>query len=345
MARRPTRGRAFRKGGLWYQPLVRIIYGYESIREPLGPIVMTIGTFDGLHLGHEAIIERIVDRARKTGTKSLVYSFFPPPWRVLGRGKHPYLILTLQDKVDLLHRLGVDFLLTEEFTPDLQRITHVDFAQEVLRARLDPREIHVGYDFHFGKDRKGDAPFLESFFAESVTEIRPHGAVRVNGDIVGCTMIREHVCEGRVAQAAPFLGRWHFVRGVVVRGRGRGRTIGVPTANIAPSTELVPPAGVYAVLLRVGDGPELLPGVANLGFRPTFAEREFSIEVHLFDFEGDLYGERVHLDFVERIRDEQRFDGVEALVAQIGQDISRVRAMLPFPQPPSGDVTWDPKPR
>lgn len=323
---------------------MQIIYGYKAIEEPPGPLVMTIGTFDGLHVGHRAIIERVVDRARNNGCRSLVYSFYPPPWRVLGRGKHPYLILTLKDKIDLLSELGVDVLVTEEFDPELQKMLHTDFAAAVLRDLLDPAEIHVGYDFRFGLDRLGDARFLDRFFADSHTQVRPHGAVRIDGGIVGCSLIRELVRGGRVREAAPLLGRWHFVRGAVVRGRGRGTTIGVPTANIAPRTELLPPPGVYAVELRVGSEAIRRPGVANLGFRPTFSETDFSIEVHLFDFDGDLYGERVRVAFVERVRDEQKFDSAEALVARIRADIAQVRGLLPFRDPPPGELTWDPKP-
>lgn len=323
---------------------MEIIYGYQGVTEPLGPVVMTIGTYDGLHVGHRAIIENLVRRAQKTGARSLVYSFYPPPWRVLGRGEHPYLILTLQDKIDLLHRMGVDILITEEFTPALQAQTHTEFAQEVLKERLDPQEIHFGYDFRFGKDRLGDLPFLLDFFAGSSTEIRPHGAVRLDGDIVGCRLIRGRVCSGEVAAAAPLLGRHHFISGVVVRGRNRGNKIGFPTANVQPNTELLPPAGVYAVQMWVGRESEPRPGIANLGFRPTFAEQDFSVEVNLFDFDGDLYGERVRVDFIHRVRDEMKFDGIDSLVAQIRADVAQVRAALPFPPPPAGALTWDPKP-
>jgi riboflavin kinase / FMN adenylyltransferase len=323
---------------------VEIIYGYQGVTGPLGPVVMTIGTYDGLHVGHCAIVEGIVRRAKKTGARSLVYSFYPPPWRVLGRGEHPYLILTLQDKIDLLHRMGVDILITEEFTPALQEQSHDAFAQEVLRDRLAPQEIHFGYDFHFGKDRIGDAAFLTDFFADSPTEVRPHGAVRVDGNIVGCRLIRGEICNGNVAAAEPLLGRHHFVSGAVVRGRNRGNKIGFPTANVQPNTELIPPAGVYAVQMWIGREQTPRPGVANLGFRPTFAEQDFSIEVHLFDFDGDLYGERVRVDFIQRVRDEMKFDGIDSLVAQIQADVAQVRSLLPFAPPRAGTMTWDPKP-
>lgn len=322
---------------------MRIIYGYESIQEDLGPIVMTIGTYDGLHVGHQAIVEQVVERAAKTGAKSLVYSFFPPPWRVIGRAKNPWLILTLKDKIQLLDSLGVDFLVTEQFTPAIQEQTHVEFAEEVLGRRIGAREIHFGYDFAFGKDRKGDVHYLREVFGPRGVDIRPHGAIRLDGEVVGCTRVRELVCSGQVAAAAPLLARYHFVRGVVVKGRGRGRGIGYPTANVQPETELLPPAGVYAVQITVGDAAPR-PAIANLGFRPTFAEQDFSIEVHVFDFDGDLYGERVRVDFVQRVREEKRFSGVEELVAQIDQDVATVRRSLPWTLPVGGELSWDPKP-
>jgi len=325
---------------------VEIRYGYEAIEDSLGPVVMTIGTFDGLHLGHHALVERILDRARKTGSRSVVYSFFPPPWRILGtRRDDPYLILTLQDKVDLLYRMGVDILITEEFRPDIQRLSHREFAQTVLKDRIAPREIHVGHDFRFGHGRQGDWRFLDHFFADTETEIRPHGAIRVGGEIAGCSLVRRLVRRGEVERAATILGRRHFIRGSVVRGRGRGRGIGFPTANLEPSTELVPPSGVYAVEMLLEDEEEWRPGVCNIGFRPTFAEKELAIETHLFDYDGDLYGQRVRLAFVRRLRDEIRFDSVDALVARIHQDGADARAMLPFPPVPPVEVTWDPKPR
>ncbi len=324
---------------------MEIVYGYEQVTEPLGPIVMTIGTYDGLHVGHRAIIEQVVERARKTGRRSLVYSFYPPPWRVLGRGEHPYLILTLKDKIRLMAELGVDVLVTEEFTPKIQVQSHEAFARDVLRERLAPAELHFGYDFRFGEDRLGDAAFLKAFLAEDGVDVRPHGAVRVNGQIAGCTVIRKHVCSGDVAGAVPLLGRYHFVRGVVVKGRQRGRTIGFPTANVAAQTELLPPPGVYAVQMRRDGHEGAIPGVANLGFRPTFDEQDFSLEVHLLDFEGDLYGERVCVDFVDRVREERRFSGADALVAQIKADVASVRERLPYPTPGRSALSWDPKPQ
>lgn len=321
---------------------MQILHGTDEIEAPLPPCVATIGTYDGLHLGHRAIIEGVVARARKRGQPALVYSFWPPPWRSLGTARHPFLILTFQDKVELLARMGVDILVSQGFTPEIQEMEAVVFATEVLTKRLSVAELHVGYDFRFGRARSGDAALLTQVLGPMGVDVRPHGAVRIDGEVVGCTRIRECIVSGQVEAAALLLGRRHFVRGVVVRGRGRGRTIGFPTANIEPATELLPKPGVYAVEVEVGG--RTLAGVANLGFRPTFEEQGLSLEAHLFDFAGDLYGERARVAFVARLRDERRFSSKEALVEQIGTDAAAARALLPFAVLPAGQLSWDPKP-
>lgn len=328
-----------------YPSVVQIHHGTDDLSAPLPPCVATVGTYDGLHLGHRAIIEGAVQRARKLGLPAVVYSFWPPPWRSLGTARVPFLILSFQDKVDLIARMGVDVLVTQGFTPEIQQMDAEDFARDVLFLRCGVRELHVGYDFRFGRGRAGDAALLTTVLGPLGVEVRPHGAVRVDGEIVGCTRVRERVIDGDVEGAASMLGRRHFVRGVVVKGRGRGRTIGFPTANVEPTTELLPRPGVYAVELQVGDDPQLRPGVANLGFRPTFAEKELSFEIHLFDFAGDLYGERVRASFVARVRDERRFESREALIEQIHHDAAQVRALLPFPSLKRPQMTWDPKPQ
>ena len=240
--------------------------------------------------------------------------------------------------------MGVDCLVTEEFTPDLQRISHTEFSEQVLRDRFAPSELHIGYDFHFGRDRLGDWQYLRSFFPPLGTEVRAHGAVRDGEEIIGCSAIREKVRKGLVSQAARMLGRYHFLRGIVIKGRGRGRGIGFPTANIETNTELVPPPGVYACEIELERDGSLHPAIANLGFRPTFAEQSFSIEAHVFDFSGDLYGERLRLRFVDRVREERNFNDVESLVAQIHKDVEKVRTMMPFGGPPEAEIRWDPKP-
>ncbi len=295
---------------------------------------MTLGTFDGVHLGHRQLVGKVVERARAIAGEAVVYSFYPPPWRVLGTARNPYLLTTFEDKASLLHGLGVDVLVTEEFTPEIQALNATRFAEEVIQARIHPKEIHVGYDFAFGKDRQGDAAFLKGFFEPQGTAVRQMEPVWQEGGIVSCTSIREHLVAGRVEEGARLLGRWHFISGAVVRGRGRGRGIGFPTANIQPRTEMIPPSGVYAV--RLTTAASSWEGVANLGYRPTFSEREFAIEAHLFDFTGDLYGEPVRLHFIERIREERRFSDVAALITQITEDVEAAKRKRPYPLGPIG---------
>jgi len=310
---------------------MRIIYGHASIAPPLHGAVMTVGTFDGVHRGHQAMIGRLVQRARDCGGTPVVYSFYPPPWRVLGRTENPFLITTFQDKASLLADMGVEVLVTETFSSGFQSLDAVSFVRDVLIASFDPKEVLVGYDFRFGRKRLGDIELLQRELRRCDARASQVDAVSLDGDVVSSTRVRRAVVSGDLSFAEHLLGRRHFISGAVVRGRGRGRSIGFPTANISPLTELVPAPGVYAIELETAEGCH--PGVANLGFRPTFAEHDFSIEAHLFDFDGDLYGETVRLHFVARIREEQKFDSKDALIEQIHSDVRRVREMVPFPEP------------
>ena len=286
--------------------------------------VLTVGNFDGVHRGHRVLLERLVARAREIGRPSMVYTFEPSPRMVLGRGPH-YRILQVEDKVSLLGQLGVDQVCLERFSPALAARPSEWFVQEVLSHRLRPSAMVVGHDFRFGRGRSGTAELVQ----ESLPDLP---FTQVEGElegqeIISSSSIREAVAKGRVALAAKMMGCCHRLRGRVVPGAGRGRTLGGPTANIAPETELLPARGVYAVRLFDSEG-RTLPGVANLGLRPTFGGRTYTVEVHLLDFVGDLYGDEVCVDFVERIRDEQRFSGVEELVARIQQDIQATREIF-----------------
>jgi riboflavin kinase / FMN adenylyltransferase len=312
---------------------MRIVYGHTQLRQPLPDVVMTVGTFDGVHRGHQAIIRRVVDHAHQRGGTAVVYSFYPPPWRILGRTDNPFLITTFEDKASLIADLGVDVLVTEGFTSELRALDAVGFVHDVLLERFAPREVLVGYDFRFGHDRRGDLALLQGELARHDATASQMGAVEIGGDAVSSTTIRRAVVGGDLGRATQLLGRHHFISGAVVRGRGRGRSIGFPTANISARTELIPAPGVYAVELEAGG--ERWPGVANLGYRPTFDERGFSIEAHLFDFQGDLYGVNARLHLVQRVREERRFASPEALIEQIHLDAAEVHAMLPFPVPGS----------
>ena len=281
--------------------------------------VATIGNFDGLHLGHQRLVNRLLEQARELDAPSLVYTFDPPPRIVLQPRKAPPRIATLEQKVQGLFDLGVDHVVVEEFTLEFGALPPEWFADEII-GRLQPRAMVVGYDFRYGQGRAGNAETLRAHRPELPVEAVE--ALQQGPVTVGSSRIREAVAEGRVQDASVMLGRPYALVGVVVEGDRRGRTMGFPTANIDADNELIPAPGVYAV--RVDERP----GVANLWVRPTFDGARFVIEVHLFDFDGDLYGQRLQIDFVQRIRPEQRFKSTAELVEQIRKDAALARAAL-----------------
>ena len=289
-----------------------------------GPVV-SIGNFDGLHHGHRVLLRRLVEGARRQGGPAVVYTFEPPPRVVLAPSQHMARILSWPDKVRLLGEQGVDAVVVERFSRAFAQHPPEWFATEVLGRRLRARGLVVGYDFRFGRARAGDVGMLKRLLPDMPVD--QVAAVELDGAVCSSSAIRERVASGDVAGAARLLGRWHFVRGTVVAGDRRGRTIGFPTANVDTDAELLPAHGVYAVQARVDGGPPL-PGVANLGLRPTFDGTMVQLEVHLFDFSGDLYGRELMVCFVERLRGEQRFAAVDALVARIRQDAELARSAL-----------------
>lgn len=305
--------------------------GTHEISSRLEDVVLTIGNFDGMHLGHQMILREVVARARALGGTSVVMTFDPQPGRVLGKQFTPG-VMTLEDRAAIALSLDVDVFIVQPFTLELAHMVPTDFVEQVLLPYLDLRSVMVGYDFCFGRERSGDIHFLRRYFGPRNVDVYQFGQLSLNvseGDTqeaISSSRVRKLVLEGQVARAAHLLGRSHFLRGTVVTGDQRGRTIGFPTANIASRTELVPAIGVYATWLEV-DGKRL-PSVTNVGMRPTFEGQDLRIEAHVLDFEGDLYGQEVVLHFEERIRGEARFSGIDALKAQIAQDVAQGRALL-----------------
>jgi riboflavin kinase / FMN adenylyltransferase len=296
---------------------------------PLGwpsPAV-TIGNFDGVHRGHQALVSAVVVRAREIGGVSVVLTFDPHPARVLGPGRAPAALTTLTQKEELLALLGVDRLAVLPFDAGVARLPPDAFAREVLQRAIGARHVVVGESFRFGHRREGDARALAALGEGLGFSVRALPAVLEEGGLVSSSRVRDDLVRGDVRAARALLGRPYFVDASVVRGDGRGRAIGVPTANLLADNEILPSRGVYAARFRVPAGA-WHSCVVNLGQRPTFGGESPTVEAHLIDFEGDLYGARVRLEFHERLRDEQRFDGPEALVARIREDVARARALL-----------------
>ncbi len=292
---------------------------------------MVIGNFDGVHRGHRAVVAAAVREADERGLAPLVLTFHPHPSEVLGRGKQEVLT-PLEHKIELLTRAAPKLaVVVEPFTLELAAKTPRQFAEELLVAELGAGVVIVGDNFRFGKGRAGDVQTLVELGQELGFVAHTHP---LEGDVHGpysSSRIRDAVKRGELGLATSILGRPHALSGTVVEGDGRGRTIGVPTANLAPVPELLPPWGVYACLVdqvdEHGTARALGRGVANIGERPTF-DASFSVEVHVLDLDQDLYGQRLRLHLVERLRDERKFDDRDALVAQIQRDIAQARSRL-----------------
>lgn len=288
----------------------------------MGPSVVVIGNFDGVHRGHQAVLRQARTLADSRGLTCVVLTFDPHPSEVLGRGVPPRLT-TLARRVDLLRAHGAAEVAVEPFTTELAAWSPARFATDLLAQRLGARVVVVGQNFRFGHQRAGDFATLEALGNASGFEAV---AAEVAGDEEGpfsSTRVRDAVAAGEVERAARVLGRGHSLSGVIAHGDARGRTLGFPTANLGGVEEMLPAYGVYAV--RVSGGHE---GVMNVGVRPTVSGMSLRIEAHLFDFAGDLYGHQLRVELVARLRGEQRFAGIDELRAQIAKDAADARERL-----------------
>lgn len=296
--------------------------------------ILTPGNHDGVHLGHRALL-RTARELATDGLDVVALTFDPHPAQLLAPERAPALITELERRCALLRRAGADRVEVLAFDEALASMSPDEFVNDVLVDRMRARGVVVGPDFRFGKDREGDVTRLAKLGGAHGFVVRVEEPVVVRGAPVSSTRVRTALTDGDIDLATALLGRVHELEGTVVRGQQRGRTIGVPTANLAPPAVLAPADGVYAVVARVvGDGA-VLSGVANLGVRPT-VEAGRSIEVHLFDFDGDLYGSTLRVGFVTRLRGERRFDGLAALKEQIARDMDDARERLARAQP----ETW-----
>lgn len=290
---------------------------YDQIKDS----VVTIGTFDGVHLGHQKIIKRLVAIAHAEQLQGLVLTFFPHPRMVVQKDTSIKLINTIDEKADLIQDLGVDHLVIKAFTKDFSRLTSLEYVRDVLVNKLHVKHIIVGYDHHFGRNRTANIKDLKefgAFYGFKVTEIT---AQEVGDVAVSSTKIRSALAEGSIKVANQFLGYNFMLNGTVVKGKGLGNTIQFPTANlqIEESYKLIPKKGVYLVQSIID--AQLVYGMLNIGTNPTVSDaNEISVEVFFFDFNQTLYGTALNIQFLDRIRDEIKFSGLQALKVQLEQD-------------------------
>lgn len=294
-----------------------------------GPVknsVLTLGNFDGLHIGHCKVIKKVVQRAHKLACPSVVYTFDPHPLKVVSPQKSPPLILDLEDKIRLIEELGVDYLVLARFNRAFAERHPDEFVKEALVKSFSPTEVWVGHDFSFGKGRTGTVEHLKQLGGELgfTTHVVP--AHKKLGAVVSSSRIRALIIGGMVKDAAALLGREYSIKGRVVKGARVGASLGFPTANLDSGSEIIPGDGVYAAWAYLSG--EKHPAVLNIGTAPTFEGRGRCVEVHMLDFNGRIYGRRLVVAFVQRLRSETAFESPAALAAQIGRDAARARRIL-----------------
>lgn len=309
---------------------MKIINGIESIREPFKNTAITIGNFDGVHIGHQSLFHEVIEQADEMEGTSVALTFEPHPVKVLSPNGGPPLITILEQKVELIEKTGIDVLICEPFSRQTAEITAAAFVTDILVKRIGMRAIVVGQDYAFGKDRRGNIDFLKRLAPRlNYRVIVAHWIETANlwRGRISSTKIRELVKAGRVAESRRLLGRYYQVRGVVAKGRDRGgKLLGFPTANINLQDELCPKTGVYAVTVECLSGK--YAGVANIGYSPTFDDHVFTVEAHLLDFNENIYGKKIRVNFIQRIRDEIRFEKISELAQQIRRDIDQARRIL-----------------
>lgn len=309
---------------------MQLINDLNDISKPFKNAVITIGNFDGVHIGHQALLSRTVEKAVGMDGVSLAMTFKPHPARVLKQNNHPPLITLYEQKVELIARSGIDFLITIPFPREFAAITAKQFVEDLLVGKIGIKAIVIGQDYTFGKNREGNVSLLKNFaeafgFAVIVMDWIPVSK-HIHGRI-SSTKIRELLMEGKVSNAEKLLGRFYQIKGTVVSGRDRGgKILGFQTANINLKDELCPKTGIYAVTVDYDE--KKYKGVANIGYSPTFDDHIFTVEVHILDFNENIYGQKIRINFIRRIRDEIKFSNIPALSKQIEKDVEEAHNIL-----------------
>ena len=306
---------------------MKIFDHLDKIHEPFKNAVITIGNFDGVHIGHQALFHEVIETAETVGGTSIAMTFEPHPIRVLKQNGQPPLITLYEQKTELIERTGIDVLICVPFTRAFASLSADQFIRELLVKKIGMKAIVVGEDYSFGKNREGSIDLLKSYGPDYGFEVILPGWIKMSKgftDRISSTKIRELVIDGHMTEAEKMLGRHYQIRGRVVIGRDRGgKLLGIPTANINLHDELCPKTGIYAVTVECRGNQH--NGVANIGYSPTFEDHEFTVEVHILDFNDNIYGEKIRVNFIKRLRDEIKFSNISALIDQIKKDIAAAR--------------------
>ncbi|MFZ3208918.1 MAG: bifunctional riboflavin kinase/FAD synthetase [Geobacteraceae bacterium] len=303
-----------------------IIRDLNEITGKLPGAVVTIGNFDGVHLGHREIFRRVRRTAQETGGVSVVVTFEPHPLKVLPSGKKLRLINTYAEKELLIEASGIDYLVAIPFNKDFAAISAEQFIRDILVVRIGARRVIIGYDYAFGRNREGNVDLLRRIGAEMGFVVEVMEPIGIDGAIYSSSAIRRMIEAGNVREVVALLGRHFSIGGTVVHGHHRGKGLGFPTANLETDKELIPGFGVYAVKVRIDE--QIYDGACNIGDNPTFGDDKRVIEVFIFDFTGEIYGREVRLYFMERLRGEEKFPDAALLQQAIAADVARCREIL-----------------
>lgn len=306
---------------------MKIFDGIDKIEKKLPYPVLTIGNFDGMHLGHQAIFRMLQERAKKKNGTSVVFTFVPHPLSVIAPERAPKLLTTYKEKIRLIKDFGIDAIICANFTKNFANISAEDFVRKILCEGIGVKEIFIGSNYLFGKGRKGSPELLRSMGRECGFRVTVVDEIKINNKDLSSSKIRTLVAKGKVDEVSEFLGRHYSVEGIVVEGAKRGKSLlNTPTANLLTANELLPKDGVYAVTVEI-DGKRY-SGATNIGYNPTFGEKKFSFETHVLDFRGKLLGKTLKVTFYKRIRDEMKFASIEELKLQLKKDIEEIREEL-----------------
>jgi len=305
---------------------------YHSLKEfiPVKNAVVTTGTFDGVHIGHRKILDRLQEVAERIDGETVLFTLYPHPRLVLTPDLDLKLLTSLEEKVELLEKAGLDHLIVYPFTQEFSRTSSLEFVRNILVNAIGAKKLVIGYDHHFGRNREGTFEHLKEFGPVYGFDVEEIPAQDIDHVKVSSTKIRQALLDGDVAKANSFLNSQFMITGFVVKGDRLGHQLGFPTANIELIDEhkLIPADGVYAVQAKRLDKVEIINGMCNIGVRPTVSGTAKTIEVNLFDFDQDLYGEHMRLYFIDRIRDEIKFENLDALKNQLKEDEQRIRQIL-----------------
>lgn len=306
---------------------MEIINKEKNFSRPFKKPVLTIGNFDGVHLGHQHIFRQVKEKAKQIGGETIVYTFDPHPLTILEPQRQLLLITSIAEKLRLMAAQGIDVVICAPFSKEFAKLMPEDFVKKILYEEIGIQYLFVGHDYTFGRDRRGNIALLKEMGGKLGFQVEVVGPVRVDGEVVSSTRIREFIQQGQMEEASKMLGRFYLLQGQVIPGHGRGsKKLGFPTANIKPDNSLLPKPGIYATW-SFYEGKRYA-SVANLGWNPTFHDQEFSIEVHIINFHQDIYGKNLRVEFVKRLRDEVTFPGPEELIKQIERDILTAQKIL-----------------